>query len=246
MRARIAVVVGAVVLLRMRTAWPLVLTVALAAIGVAAASDYRSEEPRSIAPRYAWVDRTLPAEARATLLWVGALENGCAGDEPRLELGKMAVYTQLLNSQIARVGHVGGDNGSRGLASETFAIRPDGVVTSKGVPLRPDFVVTQAQVAIVGSRVASLPASDVAMGNESEGSALTLWRVTPPLQLAIPQTCSSPETRASTIESLNPGASRIRPPRELAVSTLYWNRPVFRVEETGFNPHADGPSAASD
>ena len=179
----VAVAVGAVVLVRMRTAWPLILTVVLAAVGVTAASDYRSDQSRSLVSRYAWVDRTLPREAKATILWIGCSKDDCPAGSPRSGLAKMAVYTEFFNSRIDRVGHVRGDNGSRGLATDTFALRPDGVVTSMGVPLRPDFVVADARVGIVGSRIALLRAGDVAKTDATRGSALALWRVTPPLRL---------------------------------------------------------------
>src|SRR5207249_12794 len=83
-------------LLRVRSAWPLVLTVVLAVVGVAAASDVRSAVPRAAVPRLAWVDREVPAGAHALVLWSG----GCHA------LARTALFTEFFNSRVDRVGHV--------------------------------------------------------------------------------------------------------------------------------------------
>ncbi len=178
-----AVAVGTVLVLLLRTAWPLVVSIAIAAIGVAAASDYTSDAPRSLTPRYGWVDRTLPASGRAAILWIGADEEHCSPATPRSMLDKVTLYTEFFNSRIGPVGHLLADNPARGLATEPFGIRRDGVVTQAGKPLSPGYVVTDARVAIVGSRVAVLRARDVGIADARKGSALALWRVQPPLRL---------------------------------------------------------------
>jgi hypothetical protein len=104
----------------------------------------------------------------------------------------VAVYTEYFNSRISRVGHLLGDNGARGLGTDTFALRPDGVVTSEGVPLRPESVVADARVDIVGSREALLYAREVGVSDAATGSALALWRVTPPLRLRNPTVALAP------------------------------------------------------
>ena len=60
----LATTAGALAVLTMRSAWPLVVTLALAAVGVAAASDYRSPETQTVAHRYGWVDRAIPRDRR--------------------------------------------------------------------------------------------------------------------------------------------------------------------------------------
>lgn len=187
-----AVTVGAVIVVRLRASWPLVASVALTAIGVAAASDYRSDQPRSLTPLYAWVDRTLPANARAAIVWIGVDEGRCPTGTPESLLGKVAVYTEYFNSRIGPVGHLLADNPARGLATDAFAIRQDGVVARAGDPLRPGYVVTDARVGIAGTRLALLRASDVGIAGAREGSALALWRVSPPLRLVRPAQALSP------------------------------------------------------
>ncbi len=182
----IAVIVGAVVLVRMRAMWPLVFTFVLATIGVAAASDYRSEEPRSTVPLYTWVDESLPPEAGATILWVGESASTTADNEADRTLAKMALYTELFNSQIEQVGHLIADNETRGLASDFFSIGEECVVTSEGIRLRSQYVVTQADVGVVGTPIARLSTSDVSNANISKEAALALWRVEPPLRLCAP------------------------------------------------------------
>ena len=106
-------------------------------LGVAAASDYRSEQPRSLTQRYAWIDRTLPVGARAAILWIGLDEGRCPPGAAGSLLGKVALYTEFFNSRIGPVGHLLGDNADRGLATDTFGIRRDGVVTRAGIAAPP-------------------------------------------------------------------------------------------------------------
>ena len=180
------VVVGVIVVVRLRTTWPLIASVALATLGVAAASDYRSEQDRSLTPRYAWVDRSLPAGARATILWVGVDERHCPAGTAESRLGKLAVYTEYFNSRVGSVGYLLADNRDRGLTSDHFRIRPDGVVTLAEDPLSPDYAIVDARVGIAGSRVALLEAGDVGLTEARRGSALALWRVHKPLRLLDP------------------------------------------------------------
>jgi MFS family permease len=136
----VAVAIGAVIIIRLRVTWPLVVSVVLAATGVAAASDYRSEQPRSLTQRYAWIDGTLPVGARAAILWIGLDEGRCPPGAAASLLGKVALYTEFFNSRIGPVGHLLADNADRGLATDTFGIRRDGVVTRAGIALRPGYV----------------------------------------------------------------------------------------------------------
>jgi hypothetical protein len=186
---------GALAVLTMRSAWPLVLTIALAAVGVAAASDYRSTQTQADAHRYAWVDKSVPANAHVTLLYVGYGRARCRADAAPSPLPTMALYTEYFNSQVDRVGHLLDDNAARGLTSETFGLRADGVVTSDGQPLRPEYAVTDARIEVAGLREAHLAARDVSPGPDAGTGGLTLWRLRGPLRLLRPAQVRRPSAR---------------------------------------------------
>lgn len=181
-----AIAIGSAVVVRLRSAWPLIVSLAVATVGVAAASDYRSDYPRALVERYDWVDAALPTGTRAAILWIGLDEGRCPPGTAPSQLGQLALYTEYFNSRIGPVGHLLADNSARGLATDSFDIRADGVVTSAGSPLTPAYVVTDARVGIAGSRVALLRARAVGVAGARQGSALALWRVTPPLRLTRP------------------------------------------------------------
>jgi hypothetical protein len=172
-----ATAAGVLAVLTMRSAWPLVLTIALAAAGVAAASDYRSVETQTVADRYAWVDSAVPANAQVTLLYIGYARTGCPANAAPSPLPTMSLYTEYFNSQVDRVGHLLDDNAARGLGSEKFGLRPDGVVTSDGRPLRPEFAVTDARIEVAGVREAALPAQAVTPEPGLGTGGLALWRL---------------------------------------------------------------------
>ncbi len=182
----VAVTVGAVIVVRLRSTWPLIVSVLVVTLGVAAASDRRSDQDRSFTPLYTWIDRSLPAGASATILWVGSDESRCPAGTTESNLGKLAVYTEYFNSRADSVGHLLADNPDRGLASAELGIREDGVVTRRGTPLRPDYVVADVRVRIAGVRVALLPAQGVGLVDSRRGSALALWRTRKPLRLLNP------------------------------------------------------------
>ena len=181
-----ATAAGALVVLTMRSPWPLVLTVALAAVGVAAASDYRSAETRAEAARYAWVDRALPAGARVTVLYVGYSSAACPPNAAPSPQRAMSVLTEYFNARVTGVGHLLDDNSFRGVASTPFRLSSDGIVTSGGRPLRPGYVVTDARLALAGTRLAELPSRAVAPEPRASPGALALWRIPGPLRLLRP------------------------------------------------------------
>jgi hypothetical protein len=199
---------GALVVLTMRSAWPLVLTIGLTAVSVAAASDYRSVESLTEASRYTWVDMTVPAQAGVTILYIGYPWTACPPGTPKPPLAAMSLYTEYFNARVDQVGHLLDDNAARGVASTPFALLPDGVVTSGGQPLRPDYLVTDARIAIAGAQVASLPARAVTP-EPAAGEALTLWRVRVPLRFLRPAQVRNPgrfacgrATRSTTAVSM--------------------------------------------
>jgi hypothetical protein len=171
----LATAAAALVVLLVRSPWPFVATVGLAAVAVAAASDYRSVESRSQADRYAWVDAAVPNNADVTLLFAGDPTGRCRSASP---IPRMFVYTEYFNSRVRRFGHVYGDDAARGLATERFAIRGDGTVTSSGRGLRSRYVVTDARLEIVGRPAGSLPARRVVPSDHGvPRGRLTLWKV---------------------------------------------------------------------
>jgi hypothetical protein len=192
----VATTAGALAVLTMRSSWPLVVTVALAAVGVAAASDYRSPETQTVANRYGWVDRALPHAADTTLLYIGYPRTGCPATASPSSLPAMSLYTEYFNSRIDQVGHLLEDNAARGLASETFGLRPDGVVTSDGRPLRAAFAVTDARVELAGHRTAALSARAVTAPHVDNGG-LVLWRLQGPLRLLRPSQVLHPSPQTA-------------------------------------------------
>jgi hypothetical protein len=169
----VATAVAALTALVLRSPWPIIAAVLVGAVGVAAASDYRSAESRTQADRYAWVDRSVPKSSHVTLLYVG-----CTGPS---SLPRMFVYTEYFNSAVDRFGHLRGDDAARGIGTEPFAVRRDGTVTSGGRPVRSQYVVAGSSVPVAGVRRAALPARAVVPDGGT--GALVLWRVDGPVRL---------------------------------------------------------------
>jgi hypothetical protein len=172
----LAVTTAAVLLVVARSTALLIATFVLATVGVASASNYHTDVPRSHTTRYQWVDRALPARAHATLLWVDCSAPGCPAGHPDASSGQMALYTELFNSSITDVGHIGADNPRRGLASAVFNLRTDGTVLRDGVPIRSRYVVVDSRIGIRGVRVSLLKSADVGEGSATGPTALALWR----------------------------------------------------------------------
>ncbi|HEX4679317.1 MAG TPA: glycosyltransferase family 39 protein [Gaiellaceae bacterium] len=172
----VAVTVGAIVLVVARSTTLLIATFVLATVGVASASDYHTDVPRSQTANYQWVDRALPAHAHATLLWIDCSAPSCPAAHPAASVGPMSVYTELFNSRITNVGHIGTDNPSRGLATEAFNLGADGTVLRGGTAIRSRYVVVDSRIAIKGVRVSLLKSTDVGEGSAGGHAALALWR----------------------------------------------------------------------
>jgi hypothetical protein len=188
----VATLAGALAVLSLRAPWPIIVTVALAAVGVAAASDYRSAETRSDAGHYTWVDRAVPGSAEVTLVYIGYSQADCPAGGAPSPLPAMSLYTEYFNSRIDLVGHLLADNAARGLASAEFQLRPDGIVTENGLPVRSGYAVTDARIAVAGSRVATLSAREVSPRGETGTGSLALWRLRSPLRLVHPSQVEQP------------------------------------------------------
>ena len=174
----VAVCAGTCVAVLFRSRAALVLTVSLAAFGVAAASDYRTDVRRAVVSNYAWVDSRLADDGEgsgAALLWLGCSRDSCSPAE-RDGLERMSLNTEFFNSRISRLGHLGEENSARGLPTEPLELRDDGVITSTGNPLRAAYVVTDQRFELAGTRVAVLRGRDVGE-SEVPQAGLALWRV---------------------------------------------------------------------
>jgi len=172
----LAVIVAAILLVVVRSTALLVATFVIATVGVASASSYHNDVPRSLTARYEWVDRALPSHLDATLLWVDCSAPACGTGHPDERLAKVAVYTELFNSRLSQVGHIGIDNSRRGLASTIFTLRADGTVLRGGVPLQSRYVVVDNRVQVRGARIAVLKPADVGEEAATNRDALVLWR----------------------------------------------------------------------
>jgi hypothetical protein len=170
----LATIVAAILLLVARSTPLLVATFVLATVGVASASQYHNDVPRSLTARYEWVDRALPAHTAATLLWVDCSAPACGTGHPDERLGRVAVYTELFNSRVTEVGRIGADNPRRGLASTVFTLRADGTVLRDGAPLHSGYVVVDSRIRVEGARLAELRSSGVRVDTNQQ--ALALWR----------------------------------------------------------------------
>lgn len=180
----LAVIVATCIATLSRSKVALVLTIAVAAIGVAAASDYQTSVPRALVSNYGWVDSRLADtdKPRATLLWLDCSIESCSTAE-RDGLERMSLYTEFFNGRISRLGHLGDENPARGRPTERLELRDDGVITTAGVPLLAAFVVTDRRVELVGTKVAELRGRDVGE-LESPEAGLALWRIAGRVRLA--------------------------------------------------------------
>jgi hypothetical protein len=178
----LAVTIAAILLVVSRSTALLVATFVLATVGVASASNYHNDVPRSLTARYEWVDRALPPHTNATLFWLDCSAPACGTGHPDETLAKVAVYTELFNSRVSEVGHVGADNPRRGLASTVFTLRADGTVLGNGAPLRSRYVVVDNRIRVKGARLAVLRPSEVRVDTNQQ--ALVLWRTGGVVRLA--------------------------------------------------------------
>ena len=174
-----AVAVGTCLAVVFRSRAAVVLTVLVAAVGVAAASDYRTPVPRALVSNYGWVDKRLSEDAESrsagtTLLWLGCSRETCSTQQ-RDGLERMALNTEFFN-RISRLGHVGEENPARGLPTESLEVRNDGVVMTAGGPLLAAYVVADERVKLAGTRLAELRGRDVGE-SASPQTGLALWRV---------------------------------------------------------------------
>jgi hypothetical protein len=181
-----------------RPAIPL-LTVVVAFVGVAAATDWRSPLTPTQADRLAWVDRALPAGARATLVHVDLPKDVCATVRDDGQQRRLEVWTEFFNTRIDHVASVFGQIKEDGLQSRELTIGRDGSLRAGGRELEPDYVVVDSRIEVAGTPVTVFDGRTLG-GSGYEG--LTLWRTGGPVRIAHPErlhgealrtlTCTSP------------------------------------------------------
>jgi hypothetical protein len=182
-----ALTVGALLTARLRRGWPIALAALLTAIGVTAANDAPPTQPRSVAARYDWVDRTLPAGASATILYIGVPGALRCAIAPRAgQVANLLLYTEFFDLKVRDVFQAFGNNPARAVAAPAVTIGSSGIVREHGRPLRPQYAVLDAAVPIVGRRIAGLPSRGL-IADASPDAALALWRVDGVLRLRRPQ-----------------------------------------------------------
>jgi hypothetical protein len=181
-----AIAIGAVIVWRLRRGWPIALAALLTAIGVTAANDRPATQPRSVAERYGWLDRSLPAGATATLLYIGFPGGVHCAVAPRVgDEGNLLLYTQIFDLKARSAFQALGQNPASGVAAPGATIARSGLVSVNGRPLRAEYIALDSGVAVVGRRIAELRARDVISGSSS-GAAVALWKVDGAVRLRRP------------------------------------------------------------
>lgn len=172
---------GAGALLLVRGAAGVVSTVVVAFAAVTASTDYTGPLSRDQARALGWVDGSLPDSATATIVHVGFPRYGPCGEGVEYEQQGFVVWTEYFNARVDRVVHIAKDVQRANLASPEVVVAGGGLVVQEGTPFQDDYVVIDSRQPVVGSRLANLSLAD--LGTElQEGSALTLWRIEPPLR----------------------------------------------------------------
>jgi hypothetical protein len=98
----------------------------------------------------------------------------------------MDLYTEFFNLKVGNVLQTLGTNPAAATDSPAFAVGRGGIVTTGGRVLRPDYVVLDSRVPVVGVRLALLRARDVIAAPPVEDAALALWRTRGVLRLRAP------------------------------------------------------------
>jgi hypothetical protein len=174
---------GAVALLLVRHALVPILAVVLSFVAVAAVAgplDYSGgltpEQDRTLA----WVDRSLPDRATATLIHLGLSrpDQPCSRDADNAQRA-LVVWTEFFNARIDGVAHMAEpvpDN----VPSPKLTVAPGGIVYKRGRPFTPAYAVLDSRQPIVGRRLARFDLASLGPLWQG-GASLSLWKVSPPL-----------------------------------------------------------------
>src|SRR5262249_47495030 len=142
----IAVVGAATFLFARRALFPIV-TVAVTFVAITTQVDYADGLSTQQARTMAWVDRTLPAGATATLVYIGfgsPASNTCA--RPVLmEQQDLTTWTEFFNRSVDRVVHLYAPNVRDGLTSAEVTEAAGGLVLHGGRPFQPLYVVLDSR-----------------------------------------------------------------------------------------------------
>jgi hypothetical protein len=176
-------VVGALTFLVARRALFPIVTVAVAFVAVTTQVDYADGLSTQQARTLAWVDRTLPVDANATLVYVGfPASNASCAQAALVEQQDLTTWTEFFDRSVDRVVHLYAPNVRDGLTSPKVTAAAGGLVLRAGRPIRSLYVVLDSRQPIVGQRIVrfDLGSIDASFPN---GSSLTLWKARPPLRL---------------------------------------------------------------
>jgi hypothetical protein len=178
----IAAVGAGTLVLAKRPLFPLA-TVVLAFAAVTAQVDYRDTLTGDQARALSWVDRSLPADTRATLVHLGLFYSfePCAS-AAWWEQEHLVVWTEWFNTRIDAVKHLYRPNQFDGVYSDPLAVGDGGLVFDGGRPFEPDYVIIDSRQQVTGTRVARFDLDSI-QSEFRNGASLTLWRVAPPLRL---------------------------------------------------------------
>jgi hypothetical protein len=133
----------------------------------------------------AWVDRALPVGESAAIVNVGFPTSGrhaqrCSSDASYAQQG-LVVWTEFFNKSVDHVYALHKPAARDGFPETPLAIGPGGLAVAAGGAISPRYVVIDPRQPIVGQRIATFKMSSLGP-RLADGSALTLWRVDPPLR----------------------------------------------------------------
>jgi hypothetical protein len=172
--------VAAAAFLFMRRPPAAVLSTLLAFVAIAWPLDYSGPFTPKQDQALAWVDRSLPAGATATLIHVGLSRSDqpCAQDAD-YEQQQLVTWTEFFNTRVDRVLHVFAPAPGL-LPSSQLAVGPGGVTLENGRPLTTRYVVLDSRQPIVGRRLARFDLPRLSSPLQ-QGASLSLWRASAPV-----------------------------------------------------------------
>jgi hypothetical protein len=185
----IAVVGAATFLFAKRSLFP-ILTVVLAFVAVTTEVDYRDSLTAAQSRALSWVDRNVPANSSARLIYFGIpyVNGECqATDKAQQDL---TVWTEFFNTHVGAVAHVHRPNPADGLRSPRLTVAPGGLARDKG-KRGPTYVVIDSRQSLVGKRLSRLDYSSIRGDQPGGRASLTLWHIGPRLRFKpLPATAS--------------------------------------------------------
>jgi hypothetical protein len=175
-------ILGAAIFLFARRPLLPILTVVLAFAAIVSQVDYRDTLTAGQANALAWLDHALPRGASADLVYLGVPYGAqpCAS-VAAAEQQDLTTWTEFFNIHIRSVTHVYAPNARDELASPQLTIGARGFISENGKPFKTTYLIIDSRQKIVGKRLARFDLLSID-SQYQQGSALTLWRVDPPLR----------------------------------------------------------------